>query len=129
MVWRGEITMSNIETKAKTSSDIWSDMDTINDAFRRGSLTGDEQWIPLVDAQKEITTLETEVNAVRQCLEFVKNLSAQRFKQIEAANNTLKQARDFIEAIGDDKLSANHVLNLISTLEETLHIPRKEPQP
>jgi hypothetical protein len=50
-------------------------------------------------------------------------------RKIAEANNTLKQARDFLEAIDDDKLSANHVLNLISTLEECLsQEPTKEKQ-
>lgn len=47
--------------------------------------------------------------------------------QIEEAKNTLKQAKDFLETIDDDKLSANHVLNLISTLEEELSpLPNKK---
>jgi hypothetical protein len=55
-----------LESKAKTSGDIWSDMETVNDAFRRGTLDGDEKWVPLEDAQRIISNLEKELEeAVR----------------------------------------------------------------
>jgi len=82
--------------------------------------------LKLLGVQKEIADYK---RLLTETLDQAKEYEDKMEAKIEAANNTLKQARDFIEAIGDDKLSANHVLNLISTLEETLHIPRKEPQP
>jgi hypothetical protein len=85
------------------------------------------------DAQEEIEkALEEQAKAIhedwnragREWHQEERELKA----KIEAANNILKQARDFIEAIDDDKLSANHVLNFVSTLEEELHIPRNREQ-
>jgi hypothetical protein len=87
----------------------------------------------IIKEQREaITILE---NAVRLADEFKEKMRenwkvevAKLEAKIEVANNTLKQARDFIEEIGDDKLSTKDVLSFISTLEEALLIPRnREP--
>lgn len=78
-----------------------------------------EKYVPLEDAQKEIFALGEQLVAVTKWNNELADM-------IEGANNTLKQARDFLEAIDDDKLSANHVLSLISDLEETLHTPQKK---
>ena len=108
----------SLESKAKSPGELYG-ICLSNCKIRDCAKCPFASWVPLVDAQKEVNKFKTyRDNAAKKFFEAE--------DKIEAANNTLKQARDFIETIGEDKMSANHVLQLVSTLEETLHIPRKE---